>query len=140
MSFAGEVLVRGNEMGGLRKGLERRRLGALELAKRVSHRPLNLWLINSHPRTRLQARFTASHRFLAGGRRVTCFECQLRLASPPWEAVWIEWAVSLPQAKLISLAQFHSTNPLPVSRGARKPPGSGRERLVRKKWFCLLRI
>lgn len=82
MSFAGEVLVRGNEVGGLRKGLERRWLGALELAKRVGHRLFNLCLINSHPRNRLQAGLTPLPQFLAGGRKVTCFECQPQAGLP----------------------------------------------------------
>lgn len=37
-----------------------------------------------------------------------------------------------PQGGVISLAQFHSTNPLPASRGARRPPVLGRKWVVRE--------
>lgn len=60
-------------------------------------------------------------------------------ASQPWEAARVQCGVSLPEAKLISLAQFDCTNSLPVSQGAERPPVSGREWVVRQKWFCPLR-
>lgn len=45
----------------------------------------------------------------------------------------MEWVVSLPQAELISLAQFHPTNPLPVSQRTRRPVVLGREWVVRER-------
>lgn len=58
------------------------------------------------------------------------------LASQLWEAAWVQCGVSMPEAKLISLAQFDSINCLPVSQGAERPSVSGREWVVREKWFC----
>lgn len=52
----------------LRNGLGGGSWGALELAQRVSPRPLNLWLANSHARHRLQAGLTPPPQFLAWGR------------------------------------------------------------------------
>lgn len=70
----GEVLIGGNEGGGAKEGTRGRQLRALEPAKGVNPRLLNLRLAASGPRNRLQAGLAPQ--LLAGGRRVICFGCQ----------------------------------------------------------------
>lgn len=72
------------------------------------------------------------HSWLGGGTPI-CFGCRpLGQSSQRRESARVGWVASLPQAELISLARVHSANPLPVSRGAKRPPGLGREWVVRE--------
>lgn len=124
-------------MGGAKEWTRGRQLGSLG-AGTAGQPQASQSMAGKFPRKAQAASRAHSSTSIFGlGKRVTCFGCwALRLASQPWEAAWAECVVSMPQAELISLAQLHSSNPLPVSRGTRRPPVLGREWVVREKWFC----